>query len=291
MAGIIEVTFAQAEAMTRRYRLPPGHADVLLARDSLNYLSPLARMTVGGAQPMPALLEAFYTGGGVPYADYGPDIREGQADLARTMYLNLLTTAWLPAIPDAHARLQSDPPARVADIACGYGWSSIAIAQAYPKVHIDGFDSDETSITVASTSAVEAGLADRVTFTVRDATDPRLAGAYDLVTVFNAIHDMARPVEALRVIRALVARCGTVIAMEPRAPETFTAPGNPFDQMRYLGSIMFCLPTGMAEQPSVGTGQTMRPATLRRYAMEASFREVEILPIEHPLMRFYRLIP
>lgn len=290
VAGIIEVTDAQAEAMIRRYHLPPGHAEVLLARDSVNYLAPLARV-VGGAQPMPALLEAFQTGGGVPYTDYGLDIREGQADLARTMYINLLTTAWLPAIPDVHARLHADPPARVADIACGYGWSSLELARAYPKVRLDGFDSDEASIAAARTTAVEAGLADRVTFTVRDATDPRLAGAYDLVTVFNAIHDMARPVEALRVIRGLVAARGTVITMEPCAPEAFTAPGDPFDQIRYLGSIMFCLPTGMAEQPSAGTGQTMHPATLRRYAMEASFREVEILPIEYPLMRFYRLIP
>ena len=106
VAGIIEVADAQADAITRRYHLPPGHAEVLLARDSVNYLAPLARV-VGGAQPMPALLEAFYTGGGVSYADYGPDIRESQADLARTMYLNLLTAAWLPAIPDVHARLQS----------------------------------------------------------------------------------------------------------------------------------------------------------------------------------------
>jgi 2-polyprenyl-3-methyl-5-hydroxy-6-metoxy-1,4-benzoquinol methylase len=291
VAGIIEVEGMEAEAIARRYYLSPGHAEVLLSPDSLNYLTPLARMTVGGAQPMPALLEAFQTGGGVPYSDYGADLREGQAALARTMYRNLLGNVWLPAIPEVHIRLQADPPARVADIACGYGWSSLALAQAYPKVHVDGFDSDEDSIIAANTAAAEAGLANRVSFAVHDSTDPGLVGTYDLLLVCNAIHDMARPVEALLVMRGLVAAGGTVIAIEPRTPESFSAPGDLFDQMHYLGSLMFCLPTGMAEQPSAATGQLMRPTTLRRYAMEAGFREIEILPIEHPLMSMYRLFP
>ena len=291
VAGIIEVEDAQAEASARRYHISPGHAEVLLAPDSLNYLTPLARMTVGGAQSMPALLEAFQTGGGVPYTDYGADLRESQAALARSMYRNLLGNVWLPAIPDVHARLQADPPARVADIACGYGWSSLALALAYPRAHVDGFDSDEDSIVAAKTAAAELGLANRVSFAVHDATDPGLVGTYDLVIVCNSIHDMARPVEALQVMRGLVVAGGTVIAIEPRAPETFSAPSDPFDQMHYLGSVLFCLPTGMAEQPSAATGQVMRPATLRRYAMEAGFRRIEIPPIEHPHMRMYRLFP
>ena len=291
VAGIIEVEDTQAEASARRYHLSLGHAEVLLAPDSLNYLAPLARMTVGGAQPLPALLEAFQTGGGVPYTDYGADLREGQAALARAIYCNLLGNVWLPMIPEMHARLQADPPARIVDIACGYGWSSLALALVYPKVHVDGFDSDEDSIIAASTAAAEAGLANRVSFAVRDATDLGLVGTYDLVLVCNAIHDLARPVEALQVMRGLVAAGGMVIAIEPRAPETFSAPGDLFDQMHYVESLLFSLPTGMAEQPSAATGQVMRPATLRRYAMEASFRGVEILPIEHPRVRMYRLFP
>ena len=291
VAGIIEVEDAQAETRTRRYHLSPGHAEVLLESESLNYLTPLARITVGGVQLMPALLEAFQTGGGVPYTDYGADLRQGQADLTRTMYLNLLGKVWFPAIPEVHARLQADPPARVIDIACGFGWPSLALAQAYLKVYVDGFDSDEDSITVANTAAVEAGLADRVSFATRKATDLEPMGTYDLVLVCNALHDMARPVEVLQAMRRLLGAGGTVIAIEPSASETFSAPGDLFDQMQYLGSLLLCLPTGMAEQPSAATGQVMRPATLRRYAMEAGFREVEILPIEHPRLRLYRLIP
>src|SRR5207237_4450313 len=138
------------------------------------------RLTVGVTLPLPALLEAFRTGGGVPYPDYGQDTREGIAEGNRPMFLNLLGQQWLPAIPDVHARLQADPPANVADVGCGAGWSSIAIARAYPGVRVHGFDLDEPSIQLAQTNAGSEGLSDRVTFAVRDASHPGLADGYDL---------------------------------------------------------------------------------------------------------------
>src|SRR5918992_715725 len=109
--GILEVEDAGAEAMGRRYRVPLGHREVLLDRDSLNWMAGLLRLVVGVTKPLPAPLQAFHTGGGVPYPDYGPDTLEGIAEMNRPMFLNLLGTAWLPAVPDLHARLQADPPA------------------------------------------------------------------------------------------------------------------------------------------------------------------------------------
>lgn len=291
VSGILEVQEASAGAASRRYRLPPGHAEVLLERDSLAYLAPLARMFVSAVRPLPALLEAFRSGGGVPWADYGDDAREGQADMGRPQYLGLLGTAWLPSIADVHTRLQAAPPARVADIACGAGWSSIAMARAYPKVRVDGFDLDEPSIALARANAAEAGLADRVAFHVRDAADPALSGRYDLVMVFEAVHDMSRPVEALRVMRGLLATGGSVLVMDERVAEAFAAPADDLERFFYAASVLVCLPTGMADQPSAGTGTVMRPDTLRRYAREAGFGEVEVLPIEHDFFRFYRLMP
>ena len=116
---------------------------MLVERDSLNHLAPLAQITVGAVYPFAALLDAFRTGGGVPYRDYGVDMREGQAGMNRAAFLYQLGAEWLPAIPDVHARLQADPPARVADVGCGAGWSSIGIARAYPKARVDGFDLDD----------------------------------------------------------------------------------------------------------------------------------------------------
>jgi SAM-dependent methyltransferase len=289
--GILAVENAAAEPTARRYRLPRGHDEVLLDRDSLNYLAALLRLVVGVTRPLPALLEAFRSGGGVPYPDYGADTREGIAEMNRPMFVNLLGTAWLPALPDVHARLQSAPPARVADIGCGTGWSSIAIARAYPAVRVDGFDLDEASIRTAGANAAAAGLADRVTFHVRDAADPALAGRYDLVTAFETIHDMARPVEALRAMRGLVAAGGAVLIADERVGDTFTAPGTDVERLNYGFSVLHCLAVGMCDEPSAGTGTVMRAGTLRQYAAEAGFRGVEVLPIENDFWQFYRLTP
>ena len=264
VTGILEVEEAYVNATARRYGIPAGHAEILLERDSVRYLTPLGRFTIGVLSGLPKVLEAFKTGGGVAYPDYGVDAREGQAEANRTAFIDLLGTEWLPAIPDLHARLQADPPARVADIACGTGWSSLAMARAYPNVVIDGFDSDEGSIVLAQQHARAAGLHHRVTFAARDAAQP-VQGAYDLVTIFEALHDMARPVEALRVARTLLRGGGSVLIADERVHEHFT-PHDTDERLFYGWSVLFCLPTGMAETPSArnGSGDAARhPAAVR----------------------------
>jgi 2-polyprenyl-3-methyl-5-hydroxy-6-metoxy-1,4-benzoquinol methylase len=290
VAGILEVEDARAQPEGRRYRLPKGHDEVLLERDSLYYAAPFARQMVGLTRALPAVMEAFRTGGGVPYPDYGEDLREGIAHANRPMFVNLMGAEWLPAVPEVHRRLRADPPARVADVGCGTGWSSISIARAYPKVRVDGFDLDEDSIAEAKANAEAEGLTDRVTFQVRDAADPELSGRYDLAIAFECIHDMSRPVEALRAMRSMAGGDGAVLVVDERVGEDFTAPSDEVERLMYGFSVLHCLPVGMAEQPSASTGTVMRPATLRRYATEAGFSEVEILPIENDVWRFYRLV-
>ena len=290
VAGILEVESADAQPEERRYLLPEGHDEVLLERDSLYHAAPFAQQMVGIMRPLAAVVEAFRTGGGVPYPDYGEDMREGIAYGNRPMFVNLMGSEWLPAIPDVHERLQADPPARVADVGCGTGWSSISIARAYPKVHVDGFDLDEDSIAGARANAETEDLTDRVTFQVRDAADPELSGMYDLAIAIECIHDMGRPVEALRAMRSMVGKDGAVLVVDERVGEGFTAPSDEIERLMYGFSVLHCLPVGMAEQPSAATGTVMRPATLRRYAAEAGFSGVEIMPIENDLWRFYRLL-
>jgi 2-polyprenyl-3-methyl-5-hydroxy-6-metoxy-1,4-benzoquinol methylase len=287
VTGILEVEDA-ADPAERRYSLPAGHDEVLLDRDSPSYLAAFARMQVGMVQPIEHVLEAFRSGDGVPYARYPEDFLVGQADMNRVQYVNSLGSDWLPAIPDVHERLRADPPARVADVACGAGWSTVALARAYPKAEVVGYDSDEASIALAR--EVGAELADRVRFETRDAAGLD-GGPYDLITVFEAIHDMSRPVEALRGLRAALAEGGSVLVADERVAEEFTAPGDDVERIMYAWSVLHCLPVGMAEQPSAGTGTVMRPETLRRYAGAAGFAEVEVLPIENDFWRFYRLRP
>jgi SAM-dependent methyltransferase len=289
VAGILEVDDPDAAPGERRFRLPVGHAEVLIDRDSLAHLTPLARYGVSFAHVLPAVEEAFRTGGGVSWEEYGRLGREAQADANRPVFANLLGSEWLPAIADVHERLLADPPARVADVACGAGWSSIAIARAYPKVTVDAYDLDEASVELARANLAGTNVADRVTFRHQDAGDPALAGSYQLVTVFEALHDMSRPVEVLRALRGLAAEDGAVVVMDERVADTFTAPGDEVERLMYTYSVLCCLPVGLADQPSAGTGTVMRVDTVRRYAAEAGFAEVEVLPIEHEIFRFYRL--
>lgn len=289
VAGFLEVDDAGAPAEERRFRLPAGHAEVLIDKDSLAHVTPMARFGVSFAGVLPAIEEAFRSGGGVPWEDFGELGLHAQGDANRPLFVNLLGSEWLPAIPDVHERLLADPPARVADVAFGAGWSSIAIARAYPKARVDGYDLDEASVELARANAAEAGVADRVSFHARDAGDPELSGSYELVTVFEAVHDMSRPVEVLRALRGLAADGGAVIVMDERVADAFTAPGDEVERLMYTYSILCCLPVGLSDTPSAGTGTVMRTDTLRRYAAEAGFADVEVVPIEHEIFRFYRL--
>jgi methyltransferase family protein/winged helix-turn-helix protein len=177
VAGILDVVGGEGD--DRQYRLPAGHVQVLVDRDELTYMTPLALGVVGLAQALPAVIEAFRTGGGVPYEGYGADVRESISWLNRPMFLQQLGRDWFPAVPELDARLRADPPARVADVGCGTGWSSIALALSYPNVTVEGIDLDEASIGEARRNAEQTGVAGRVTFEARDAADPQLAGRYD----------------------------------------------------------------------------------------------------------------
>jgi hypothetical protein len=273
------------------FRLPPGHDEALLDEASLNYIAPIAKLVVACTEPLPALLDAFRSGGGVPYADYGANLHEGQAAFTRPMFEQLLGSEWLPSVADVHERLQADPPARVADVACGAGFSSQAIARAYPQVHVDGIDLDEASIDEARRHVAGSDVAARVTFHHRDAADPQFAHRYDLVYVHESLHDMSFPVDVLRACRELLADGGSVIVGDERVAERFDPPGDDLERFYYGFSLLHCLPVGMVGEGAAGTGAVMRVDTVRRYAEEAGFGSFELLPIENDFYRFYRLRP
>jgi SAM-dependent methyltransferase len=289
VAGILEVEDEKLDAEKRRFRLPPGHAEPLIDCSSLNYIVPLAQLIAGATRPLPALLEAYRSGGGVPYDAYGIDLREGQAAINYPAFFHQLPSEWLPAMPDVHARLQAEPAAHVADIGCGFGWSSIGMARGYPKVFVDGYDLDEPSVERARQNAHTNSVAGQVRFFARDASDPTLSGHYDLVTAFECVHDMSNPVGALRMMRRLAGEDGTVLIVDERVGDHFSVDSSGVDWMMYGWSIMHCLPVGMAGPSGVGTGTVMRSGTLQQYAREAGFRRFEILPIDNFFFRFYRL--
>ena len=285
VAGVLTVDDPAAAPAERRFRLPAGHAEVLTDVLSPNHVLPVARMVAGLGQHLDALVGAYRSGGGVSWAQFGVDARESQAAANRPLFLGALPHEYLPSIPEIRAVLERG--GRVADVGCGYGWSSIGIALAHPGVTVDGYDVDAPSIDIARQNAVEAGVSDRVRFHCADAATAD--GRFDLVAAFECVHDMSDPVPVLATMRRIAAPDGVVLVVDERVAETFTAPGDEVEQLMYGWSITCCLPDGLAHAGSVGTGTVMRPDTLRRYARDAGFADIEVLPVDDMFFRFYRL--
>jgi SAM-dependent methyltransferase len=290
VTGILDVNDVAADEGARRYSLPDGHAEALLDEESPAASQSMLRFLASGAQVLPAITDAYRSGEGVAWDAY-PGIVKAQELANRPLFKHVLTTEWLPAIPDVHARLTAGG-ARVADVACGTGYSTIALARAYPGAVIEGIDIDPESIERARANAREAGLGeDRVRFHLVDAARSDLDGQFDLALIVEAVHDMADPVAVLGSVKRLLGPGGTVIVADEGVQETFTAPGDEIERAMYGYSVLFCLPNTRAEPGSVATGTVIRPAMMRRYASAAGFSNATVLPIPNDVFRLYRLDP
>jgi len=163
------------------------------------------------------------------------------------------------------------------------------MALAYPAAAVDGYDLDEPSVQAACAHAEQAGVSGRVRYFAGDAAAAERDGDYDVVTAFECIHDLARPVDVLATMRRLAKPDGQVIVMDERVAERFPGRGDDVERLMYGFSLFVCLPDGLSHSPSAGTGTVMRPDILRQYAQQAGFAGLEVLPIENDLWRFYRL--
>lgn len=287
-AGILEVDDPKANAADRVFSLPAPHREVLCDRDSLNFLTPFVRLVTSGGIQLPALVEAYRSGGGVSWEQFGADMRTGQAEMNRPWFINSLGSDWFPNAPEIHDRL-SRKDARVADIGCGEGWSTIAIAKAYPDLTIDGYDIDEASMVAAREHALAEGVSDRVRFHHVDGSTVDSTGEYDVVTMFECVHDMPQPVGVLETARRMAKDDGHVVVMDEAVGDAFGDRDDEVERLMYGFSLFVCLPDGMSHEDSVGTGTVMRPSKLEEYARAAGFDGISVLPIENDLWRFYQL--
>jgi len=276
-AGLVEVV------EPGRYLLPAGHVPVLADASSLLFGATMTIQLVRAARALGDVVDAFRTGGAPAPMAWEP---EGRQPSNRAAFLNLLGQEWLPAIPSVHKRLSAG--ARVADVACGLGWSSIGMALAYPEITVHGLDLDIQAIAAATVNAVESGVDDRVRYSAADAAIG-LDGSYDLVTIIEALHDMSYPVAVLSAARKSLADNGSVLVADARTDAEPATPASQREQYLYGWSVISCLPYAMGVPDSAATGTVMRPSTLRRYALEAGFRTVEILPIDADKWQFYLL--
>jgi 2-polyprenyl-3-methyl-5-hydroxy-6-metoxy-1,4-benzoquinol methylase len=289
-AGFVEVDDPTKATDERAYALPAPYTEVLVNKLSQAYVAPLGALVSSVGRVMPELIAAYRSGDGIPFSHYGQYVRDAQGAFNRPSFATLLGSSWIPeGVPELDARFRTDPPASVLDIGCGYGWSSIALSEAYPKIKVVGIDSDEPSVDQARQHAKEAAVAERVTFQVADAASPEFAERFDAAFIFEALHDMSHPVDVLRAARSALTKDGIVVVMDERVGDEFTAPANEIERFFYACSVLHCLPAGRSEPGSAATGTVMRTSTVRRYANDAGFTSVEIIPIDHDFFRFYKL--
>lgn len=286
-AELVDVDGVTAAAEQRRYSLCEPHAEVLLDDVSPFHAGAVAPFLVSLGRSTPDVVDAFRDGGGVPYADYGTEVREAIAAFNRPMVTSDLANTWLPATGAVHRAIADAAAPRILDLGCGVGWTSIELARAYPHAVVRGVDLDADSVASARKHAAEAGVADRVSFALADAATFDADEPFDLVTCFETLHDMGDPVGTLRTARRLLRPGGAVLIGDDRGAEAFEVPAEPYERLLYAFSVLHCLPATRAEDPVHAHGTVVRPDDMLGWIADAGFDHGEVLPIDNDLWRFY----
>jgi SAM-dependent methyltransferase len=253
---------------TRRYTLPSEHAVALADPTSPAYLPGFFQLAHGTVRDAPDILTAATDGDGLGWHAHNGDVHHGCERFFRTMYNGHLIGEWLPSLSGVVAKLEAG--ARVADVGCGHGASTVLMAQTFPASTFVGSDYHAASIGVARARAVEAGVADRVTFEVAPATSFSGTG-YDLVAMFDSLHDMGDPVGAARHVRQAIADDGTWMVVEPMAGDRVEDNLNPVGRAYYGFSTLLCTPASLSQDVGLALGTQAGPARIRDVATTGGF--------------------
>ena len=242
---------------------------------------------LGYLRAEPRITEAFRTGEGVAWHEHNEDVFVGCDAFYRPGYVAELVPNWIPAVEGLHEKLTAG--GRVADLGCGLGTSSVLMAQAYPRTTIIGSDYHPESIELARKKAAEAGVGDRVSFEV--ATAQTFGGTgYDLVTTFDALHDMGDPVGAARRVREALAEDGTWLLVEPNASDVVEENFNPVGRLYYAGSTFLCVPNGLSQPGGYALGAQAGETAIREVATAAGFTRFR-RAAESPFNLVYEIRP
>jgi SAM-dependent methyltransferase len=253
---------------TGRYTLPAEHAVALTDETSPAFLPGFFQIAHGTVRDAPAVLDAARNGSGVGWHEHGTDVHLGCERFFRPAYIASLVPAWLPALDGMVERLERG--AEVADIGCGHGASTVLMAQAFPRSRFHGYDYHPESVATASSRAAEAGVGERVRFEVAGAADVT-GGPFDLVTMFDCLHDMGDPVGAARRVREVLADDGTWMVVEPMAGDSVEENLTPVGRAYYGFSTLLCTPASLAQPVGTALGTQAGPARIHDVAAAAGF--------------------
>jgi SAM-dependent methyltransferase len=245
---------------TETYALPPEHAFVLAMEDSPVFLPGAFELMAGAVRDEPRVTESFRSGAGLGWHEHDEGVFHGCERFFRPGYQHNLVQSWIPALDGVAEKLAAG--ARVADVGCGHGASTLIMAQAFPNSEFVGFDYHAQSIEQATARARAAGLDDRVRFEVAPAQGIP-GGTYDLVCTFDCLHDMGDPVGAAREIRRALADDGTWLIVEPFAGDTVQENLNPVGRIYYAASTLLCTPASLAQDVGLALGAQAGEARLR----------------------------
>jgi SAM-dependent methyltransferase len=256
-----------------RYTLPVEHAIALTDETSPAYLPGFFQLAYGTVADADRILAVANAGDGVGWHDHNGDVHIGCERFFRTMYNGHLIGEWLPALDGVVAKLQSG--ARVADMGCGHGASTVLMAKAFPQSSFRGSDYHRESIDTARERAATAGVADRIEFEVAQAQAFSGTG-YDLVTTFDALHDMGDPIGAARHVYESLADDGTWMIVEPAAGDAIEQNLNPVGRAYYGFSTLLCTPSSLAQDVGLALGTQAGPARIRDVTTSAGFTRFRV---------------
>jgi SAM-dependent methyltransferase len=250
------------------YTLPPEQAMALTDESSPAYLPGFFQLALGSVLDSPRITEAARSGEGFGWGEHGHDVLEGCERFFRPGYNANLLSSWLPALEGVIEKLQQG--ALVADVGCGHGASTILMAQAFPASSFRAFDYDNRSIETARTRAEEAGVGDRIGFDALPAAS-FTGESYDLVTMFDCLHDMGDPVGAARHIRQALAPDGTWMIVEPFAGDRIEDNLNPVGRAYYGFSTFLCTPSSLSQEVGLALGAQAGEGQIRAVVERGGF--------------------
>lgn len=260
--------YVDYDPAARTFTLPEEHAAVMADEDSPAFLAgvfPVLRSLYASED---GLVNAFRVGGGVGWDEHSDPLYRGTARLFRPGYRQNIVSSWLPALDGVVDRLQAG--ARVADVGCGYGYSTIIMAEAFPKSSFIGIDYHGPSLDAAAKAASEAGVADRVSFEVAGGGNFRGTG-FDLITCFDCLHDMGDPPGVASRIRQALSDNGTWMLVEPAASGRLEENFNPIGRFFLAASLAVCLPSAMAQHGPMALGNHAGEEAVRCAVQSAGF--------------------